>query len=229
MYAYRAARKLADAHIDRAMALTPDSLKDPSVLEAEPGLTWGFLDAETLHRAMAHATDLDIDEAFVREALARGDRCYGAMDGDVLASSGWYSTRPTPFIDDLDLVFAEGWAYMYKGYTAHSHRGRRLHGIGMARAMDAYVREGYRGLVSYVDAANDASLKSCARLGYRTFGTLLAAKVGGHWITHATPGCAPYGLRLERRLAQSAPHTDVGMQPVPTSSVGVEVGSQRAS
>lgn len=207
------------------MALTPDSLEDPSVLHGEPGLTWGFLDAETLHRAMAHATDLDIDEAFVREALGRGDRCYGAMDGDILASSGWYSTRPTPFVDDLDLVFADGWAYMYKGYTAHSHRGRRLHGIGMARAMDAYVREGYRGLVSYVDAANDASLKSCARLGYRTFGTLLAANVGGRWITYATPGCAPYGLRLVRRLEQPTSDAGLGEQPLPTSR-GVDVPAQ---
>src|SRR5690606_1757131 len=88
------------------------------------------------------------------------------------------------------------WVYMYKGYTLPEYRGRRLHGLGMARAMRAYVEEGKHGLVSYVDVMNEASLKSCRRMGYRELGLLFGTKVAGRWVTHAAKGCEPYGLSL---------------------------------
>lgn len=194
--AYRAVRRVADVHVLRAMTLTPQSLADASSLAAAPELRWGFLDAPALLELATRGGDVDMDLPFVHEAMQRGDRCFAALDGDVLASAGWYSTLPTPVADGLDLWFAPDWAYMYKGYTAHAYRGRRLHGIGMARAMAAYVDEGYRGLISYVDAANIASLKSCARLGYVTFGTALAVRVGDRWWTHATKDCADYRFEL---------------------------------
>lgn len=194
--AYRAANKVTDVRVLCGMALTMDTV-DPSFLEESAGMTWGFLSQEQIEASLGRGTEEDMDLDFIRQAIAKGDRCYGAIDGDRIAAYGWYSTRPTAVTDGLVLRFDEQWAYMYKGYTLPEYRGRRLHGLAMARAMRAYVEEGKKGLVSYVDASNEASLKSCRRMGYREMGLLLGALVAGRWVTHATRGCEAYGLALE--------------------------------
>lgn len=198
--AYRAANKMTDVRVLCGMALTMDTV-DPSFLEESAGMTWGFLSEEQLEASLGQGTEKDMDRDFIRQAIAKGDRCYGALDGDRIAAYGWYSTRPTTVTDGLVLRFDQAWAYMYKGYTLPEYRGRRLHGLAMARAMRAYVEEGKKGLVSYVDASNEASLKSCRRMGYREMGLLLGALVAGRWMTHATGGCAAYGLALEPAAA----------------------------
>lgn len=197
--AYRAANKVTDVRVLCAMTLTPATV-DPTFLEESAGMTWGFLDERQLERSLGQGADADMDRAFIRSALAKGDRCYGALEGDGddarIAAYGWYSTRPTMVTDGLELRFDADWAYMYKGYTLPAYRGRRLHGLAMARAMRAYVEEGKKGLVSYVDATNEASLKSCRRMGYRDLGHLVAAKIAGRWVTHAAKSCTPFGLAL---------------------------------
>jgi len=191
---YRAARRLTDLRILEGMRLTLGTV-DRSFLDADAS-GWGFLDRETL-LACVGARALDMNEAFVEQATGRGDRCYGVMIGDELASYGWYSTRPTPVTDDLILHFDPSYAYMYKGYTRSEHRGKRLHGIGMARALAALTAEGRKGLVSFVESNNFASLRSCHRLGYQEFGRLFATRAQGRYRTYATPGCEIYDFRVE--------------------------------
>ncbi len=202
--AYRAANKMTDVRVLCAMALTMDSI-DPKFLEESAGMTWGWLTQEQLEASLGQGTEADMDGEFIRQAIAKGDRCYGAIDAGRIAAYGWYSTRPTDVTDGLVLRFADGWAYMYKGYTLPEYRGRRLHGLAMARAMRAYVEEGKKGLVSYVDASNEASLKSCRRMGYRDLGLLFGALVAGRWLTHASSGCDSHGLALESVQPASRP------------------------
>lgn len=194
--AYRTANRLTGAMVLHGIVLTMGSVIR-ELMENDTGLRWGFIDREALVRALPEGACDDMDERFIDEALQRGDRCYGAFDGDVLVSYGWYSTRPTPVNRELVLRFDRAYAYMYKGYTLPAYRGRRLHGIGMARAMKALVDEGQRGLVSYVKSNNFASLRSCYRLGYRDFGRIFAIKLNGRYRIHATSGCAEYGFRVE--------------------------------
>jgi hypothetical protein len=194
---YRAANKVTDVRVLSGMALTMDSL-DPSYLQELAGMSWGFLGQERLEASFGQGIEQAMTHEFIHDAITKGDRCYGACDGDRVVAYGWYSTRPTAVTDGLLLRFAEGWAYMYKGYTLPEYRGRRLHGLAMARALRAYAEEGKDGLVSYVDVTNEASLKSCRRMGYRELGLLVGALVGGRWVTHASKACQPYGLALER-------------------------------
>ena len=86
---------------------------------------------------------------------------------------------------------------MYKAFTHESHRGRRLFPFGVTRALKHYCAAGYKGMVLYVDANNLDSLKSCARMGFRVFGTLYVAKLFGRYLIVATPGCARFGFRVE--------------------------------
>jgi L-amino acid N-acyltransferase YncA len=90
---------------------------------------------------------------------------------------------------------------MYKGYTHTRHRGRRLHAVGMTRALESYLARGYKGFVSYVEASNFSSLKSCYRMGYVNFGTIVALRVFNRYFLYANKGCRRYGFRLVEREA----------------------------
>jgi hypothetical protein len=100
---------------------------------------------------------------------------------------------------------------MYRGFTHPGYRGQRLHAIGMTMALAAYRARGFKGLVSCVDVRNDASLKSCYRMGYHDFGAIYVMTLGrlfglrhppGRFlrypIIHCTPGCKAFGFWLER-------------------------------
>jgi hypothetical protein len=137
----------------------------------------------------------DFSPEFLARAYERGDRCYGIFDGRTLASHGWYAQRPTPISERYMLHFDPAYTYQFKGYTLEAYRGRRLHAIGMCRALRALTEEGRKGLIAYVAANNFASLRSVARMGYKIFGTLYLAQTGGHAIAFATDGCRGYGVR----------------------------------
>ncbi|MDB4995287.1 MAG: Acetyltransferase family, partial [Myxococcaceae bacterium] len=133
----------------------------------------------------------------IRKSLADGDCCYGILDGDTLASYGWYSKRPTMMTDDLRFHFDPDYVYMFKGFTLPAYRGKRLHAIGMARALAAYAELGSKGILSYVESNNFASLRSCRRMGYDDIGTIVISKLGGRHYSFETPRCRDYALRVD--------------------------------
>lgn len=192
----RLASKLADFQVLRAMAARLEDVRDASLFEAA-GYDARFATEEEL-LPFADGGAHEFSPLFLRRAFARGDRCYAIFQGGALASYGWYSTRPTSIDDHFELHFDRRYCYMYKGFTAPAYRGRRLHAVGMCRALRAVSGEGRRGLVSYVYSNNFASLRSVGRMGYRIFGTVYALRAGPLLLTHATAGCAEYGFRLEK-------------------------------
>jgi hypothetical protein len=162
--------------------------------------------AELRAAAATPAWNVEMSPAFVEKALARGDECVAifdpaATDGDALCSIGWYARRPpTPISESLALAFDPAWTYMYKGFTLKSHRGKRLHGIGMTWALKHYSDAGARGLISYVEFNNLSSLRSVEKMGYRLFGDVYIATVGGRERFWSTPGCRAYGFHLVRAV-----------------------------
>ncbi len=160
---------------------------------------------ELLAAAADDEVKAEMTPAFIEAALARGDECYGVFDGDCLVSFGWYSSQPTEVSPTLVLHFDPRWRYMYKGYTRVSHRGKRLHGIGMSLALRAYAERGFSGLISYVASNNFRSLRSTERMGYRGFGDVYVARWLGRDLSWASPGCANYGFRVEPNDADPSP------------------------
>ena len=139
----------------------------------------------------------EMSRAFVDDALRNGDECYAICDGETLAAYGWYSTRPTPIEPpDLVLHFADGYVYMYKGFTDTRYRGQRLHAIGMTRALSITSMPGYRGIVSYVESTNFDSLKSCDRMGYQVFGSVYVVRIFGRYFAFSSPGCKAFEFRV---------------------------------
>lgn len=168
---------------------------DPAYLQANGRYRCGFLDRTALLQYCRH--EYELSEEFLQKALAKGDQCFGILDGDMLASYGWYSNHPTDVAEDLQLYFDRLYMYMYKGFTHSRYRGRRLHAIGMTMALKHYLDHGFKGLVSYVESNNLSSLKSVFRMGYRGFGSIYVVKVFGRYLIHCTRGCRDYGFGVE--------------------------------
>jgi hypothetical protein len=205
-FAFRAIHHVISYRVLRGIYLGPANVR---VIECPPGLTGDFLTRETLDN-IALDRRYDLPPEFVGEALARGDACYGVLDGECVASYGWYAHAPTKISNDLRLHFDEAYVYRYKGLTLEPYRGQRFHAITMARTLDAWLALGYRGMVAYVEANNLSSLKSVYRLGYVTFGRvfILLRVLGRHFI-YNSPGCKAFGFRVvaERRRARSRART----------------------
>ena len=161
----------------------------------------GLSELLTFSRNSGH----ELTASFIHSSLEKGDECYAILDGDALASYGWYSRRPT-LLDNQDLLlrFNRDYVYMYKGFTPKEYRGQRLHAIGMTRALAAYKDLGYRGLVSYVESNNFDSLRSCYRMGYRDCGLIRVARVGGKYFVRRQPSCDRYGLAVDLNVLTAA-------------------------
>jgi hypothetical protein len=191
---YRALNRLTPLMVLRIVRLTR-ATADARLLTPPPGFRGGFLDAAELRR---HAEDpaLELGGAFLDDALARGDRCFGLVLGDRLASYGWYSRDPTHITRDLVLRFDSDWTYMYKGFTLPAYRGLRLHALGMIGALWADTGRGSSGIVSFVEANNFSSLRSVYRLGYADVGRIVALRALGRYWIHVDGRCREHGFAL---------------------------------
>jgi hypothetical protein len=192
--AYHTVNIVADFRVLRGMTVRPSDVNDSILFEA-PGFHGRFILSDELARTYQGAHELSSD--FLREASVRGDRCYALFDGDALASYGWYSEKPSPIDDHFVLHFDPAYTYMYKGYTLPAYRGRRLHAVGMCRALRVFAGESKTGLISYVEANNFASLRSVARMGYRVFGNVYLLRAANRAFTFATRSCRNYGFWVE--------------------------------
>ena len=168
---------------------------DPAFLDLPPGFASDFLDeAQLLEDGRDPALDLQSD--FVRSRLAHGDRCFGIRRNEdaKLVSYAWYSSRPTPISETLRFHFDESYVTMHKGFTRPEVRGLRLQAIGVAQALARETQRGSKGILSYVESNNFASLQSCFRMGYESIGTILVVTVNDRPMSFPTPGCRPYRL-----------------------------------
>lgn len=172
---------------------------NPKYLESSEPLEWRFIEEPVLLE-LAENPENKLTEDFVRNATSRGDQCYGALDNGALAACGWYSNQPT---DDngLDVHFSRDYIYMYAGFTHPNYRGKRLHAIGMNRALREYLDRGYKGLVSHVESHNFRSLQSVYRMGYQDIGKIFVIKLGGLAWMHSSRGCREHGFYVAKPAA----------------------------
>jgi len=198
----RVINTFAEFQVLKGMTVRMHDVKDPSFFEAR-AFKARFVDEDELAR-FAHSGAYGFSVGFLRAARGRGDRCYALFDGDALAAYGWYSDLPTPIDEHFVLHFDRAYTYMYSGYTVPAYRGKRLHAVGMCRALRAFTEEGKKGLISYVCSNNFASLQSVLRMGYRIFGDVYVLRVGGRSFTYATKACRDYGFWVESPEAGAA-------------------------
>ncbi len=171
---------------------------EPRCLQLPPNFRFGLI-AEHDLLAFAKDPENELSIEFVRDALRKGDECYGIFDGDILASYGWYSRQPTLLeTDDLLLLFDQQLVYMYKGFTLNPYRGLRLHAIGKTRALAEYLSRGCKAMVFCVESNNFGSLKSAYRMGARDCGQMRIVRLGRKYIIRSDSKCAKFGLALNQ-------------------------------
>jgi ribosomal protein S18 acetylase RimI-like enzyme len=192
-YFFRAVNRVTPCKVIRAMSITQ---VNPKFMETDPKYTGRFLTPSELEN-FSRQPELELNEAFLRDALGKGDECFAILDGGNLAAYGWYSNAPTIVDDELRLRFHRDYIYMYKGFTHTDYRGQRLHAVGMTRALDAYLRRGFKGIVSYVEETNQRSLKSVYRMGYADFGKVYFIRVFGKYVIHCSAGCREQDFIIE--------------------------------
>jgi hypothetical protein len=196
--AYRVANRLTEVAVWNALAITR-GMVDEEYLRPSDRVQGRMVEAAAMRPYVADP-ELRLTHRFIDEATAQGDQCYVLFEGDVVASYGWYSTRPTRLSEIRGapvLHFDPSYAYMYNTFTRPEYRGRRLNAMGMAASLEQWAHAGFSGLVAYVVSSNIASLKSCERLGFETFGHVIIFNVGQHQLWWVTRGCKKYGFRVE--------------------------------
>lgn len=186
-------------------------------LDAESQLDWRFLEPAEIAQFAEHA-DFELDAALADRARGGYDFCYAAIDEGRLAAYGWYALGAieAEHAGGVAMAFPPHVAYMYKGFTHPDYRGRRLHALGMGRALLNLEVEGVDTLLSIVDWTNHASLRSCVRLGYQDLGRRV--KLGGRQgaLVLSPPRVRQLGVELGRdadRLAQRLRR--IGRSPAP--------------
>lgn len=142
----------------------------------------------------------DFVESHVAKAHAGTDLCFAALINGRLASYGWYTLGRSFAIGDNGLLMRapSNAAYMHSGFTHPDFRGRRLHGIGMGRALHALSDGGVNALVSDIDWSNHASLNSCARLGYQMLGNLYSFGFGRYRFVSSPKVARSLGITVEK-------------------------------
>ena len=162
-----------------------------------PDFTFRFLSAGEV-ASFADDPDYDLEPEMADRAADGRNSCFAALDGDRLAAYGWYARDwiEPEHCDGFGLQMPPDVAYMYKGFTHPDYRGKRLHGAVMGFALRDFAADGVQSLISTVDWTNDASLKSCARLGYRRLGLLARARALGRAWWHASRKARERGVEI---------------------------------
>jgi len=202
--ARRTLNRFTRISILRVLVLERAALQMPPV-SASDGFRHAVLTDAALQQYAQDAVN-DLAPAFVATARAKGDRCFGVFDGDILASYIWCSVRATEIQPGLVTSFDPQWTYTYKAFTAPVYRGQRLHARVKAAALSDPLYRYSRGALSCVDMTNLASMRSLTRMGAVCEGTLLAAYALGRYWTHQSERCRHYNMRLK-----GAPHDRRGM------------------
>jgi hypothetical protein len=143
---------------------------------------------------------LDIRSAFVGNALARGDLCVGAFEGDRLVAYSWRAlSGPVRHRDGWEVTWRSGLVYRYKSLTLPEYRGLHLD-AALSKYIDRYLAQrGYPMGLSFVETINLSSLRSVARKGRRCMGYAGYFDRFGCHIPFWTPGCRTVGFAFQWR------------------------------
>lgn len=191
--AMKSMERLSLLRIDRLVILEPKALATYQQ-RREDSLQRRFLPAAEMKQYQSQNPELLSDD-FLALAERRGDHCYAFSDGRKLASFGWYAKKLC-LVRGMECTFSDQFVFMYRGYTAPDYRGRRLHALGLAEALERLARSGKKGLISTVNISNAASRRSIERLGFEYRGYILNFGRGRWALSFVSPAARHYGVRL---------------------------------
>lgn len=198
---YLRLQKLFDFRILQCLYVSKENV-NPTFFHPKGSLSYGWIDEKALREFSKQYPHL-VSSALLQNFLEKGDQCYGVKDGEQIISFCMYSNKSTLVTDQLKMFFNDRYIYIYNGYTDPRYRGKNLHAYSMALAMKKYQEEdGMLGLVTYVEAYNTPSLKSCYRMGYQKLGCIWIIRLfGRYFIKNYTEG-DKFGIRVVEEKAR---------------------------
>ena len=140
---------------------------------------------------------LDMREAFVREALEKGDVCHAIFfEGDIVAYN-WSAFTPTQDVDGVFVGFGDNYRYGYKAFTLPEYRGLHLlQAFRLVRDRYCMVTHGRTHTIAYVAVDNRSSIHYMTSMGDRRIGFAGYLKRGPIFWPFRTPGARRHGFRF---------------------------------
>ncbi|MEM7100645.1 MAG: hypothetical protein AAF541_20440 [Pseudomonadota bacterium] len=164
------------------VASRPIPNDEPSEASRIQSVTRRLSDDEV--RALVKEMPKHYTQAFVDDALARGDICLGAFmqanhdsDEEKLVAFTWRSYSTAPDVDGMWVRVRHHYRYGYKAFTLPEYRGLR---VINASASDEYdLSLGKTATIAYVERNNLASLRQRRRKGRPVLGYIIILKLFG--------------------------------------------------
>ena len=161
------------------------------------GLTMRKATREDLIQA-AEFNPEQLSVSFVNEALAKGDYCAAAFDGEQMVAWAWASFDSAPHGDGLRVKVEAPFSYGYKWFTKPEYRGRGIIGP-LANLRDQLGAEtGVTHNVGFTETHNYASQRSSQRLGAIVVGYAGYLKFFGKAYPFRSRGAASHSFRFYR-------------------------------
>lgn len=176
----------------------------PTFLEDDPALPVRLLSRQDLLRAVEQMP-AQLDRGFVEAALARGDVCAGAYDGDRLVSFVWRSFSMAPHEPGLWVEVQKPFRYGYKAYTHPDYRGRHLVSRIAVHTDRLCLERGFTHAVGFIETHNYSSITADLRHGNVLVGYAGYLHLFGRWLPFRTPGARRHGFRFIRHSPPTEP------------------------
>lgn len=171
---------------------------DPSPDPVLPGFTYRIFESSDVDALLAcrRRAEMELDEAFVRKAFAKGDACEAIVhDGEIVAFT-WFAFTPTHDSEGVHVGFFPGLRYGYHAYTLPEYRGRHWPRI-CAPARDRYASaRGCTHAIAFISVDNVSSIRSATASGNRRIGYAGYLKLGRRFFSFRTFGVRRYGFRF---------------------------------
>lgn len=159
------------------------------------GCTVRLADRDNL-LAAARDPEFGLVPADIDAALARGDICAAAFEGDRMVSYVWRSFSSARYGDDLWVEIQKPYRYGYKGFTQPEYRGRHIQNT-VALFTDALcVARGHTHSLSLIETHNFASIISEQRRHSEVVGWVGYLKIFGRTYPFRSPGARRTGIRM---------------------------------
>ncbi|MEM9620620.1 MAG: hypothetical protein AAF993_03165 [Pseudomonadota bacterium] len=159
--------------------------------------------AEDLQRA-ADDPESDLTQAFLEQAIARGDYCAAAFDGARMVAYTWRTFVCAPFDvkneHDIWIRVAPPFRYGYKALTQPAYRGRKLQDQIIYATDRVSIAKGRPKGVGAVETHNLSSIRADLGRNNKLIGYVGVVYLGRRAWTFRSRGARQTGLELFRNL-----------------------------
>jgi len=191
---YRAVK----GQIFNVYALPTDGFTTNTFIADSIPYSFGFMELEQL-LPLIRPEEMTMNHEFAKKGYAKGDKCFGVIDGENLAHYSWYATSPTVVLDELKFHFMKNKVYMFNAYTSRKYRGKKLYPLAVTQAVKSYISKGFDGALTIIAANNYSSISAIKQIGFSAIGRFYVSSVGGSYV-YPSSGCTNNGVSLVRSL-----------------------------